>query len=81
LRNGENIPPQPPPPPAAAGAKLVIEFLEETPSNTTLSAISFYVKTIQQDQMEGDIHALTLVAGLGVVPVVTPGKFIMYRIE
>ncbi len=81
LRTAEEIPSQPPPPPAAAGAKLVIEFLERTERTSTLSAVSFYVKKIQKDQMEGDIHGLTLVAGMGVVPVITPGKFVMYRIE
>lgn len=81
LRTAAEIPSHPPPPPAAAGAKLVIEFLERTGSSSTLSAVSFYVKKIAPDRMEGDIHALTLLAGLGVVPVVTPGKFVMYRIE
>ncbi len=81
LRSKEEIPSQPPPPPAAAGAKLAIEFLERTESSTSLSAVSFYVKKMEKDRMEGDIHALTLVAGMGVVPIITPGKFVMYRIE
>ncbi|MCX8071091.1 MAG: hypothetical protein N3C12_01385 [Candidatus Binatia bacterium] len=81
IRSGDAILPQPPPPPAAAGTKLAIEFLEQTSSPNTLSAVSFYVKKLDRDQMEGDIHALTLVAGMGVVPIVTPGKFLMFRIE
>lgn len=78
IRTAEEIPADPPPPPAAAGAKLAIEFLERLPTNGALSAVSFYVKKFSRDEMEGHIHALTLV---GLASAVTQGEFFMYRIE
>jgi hypothetical protein len=78
IRTAEEIPADPPPPPAAAGAKLAIEFLERLPTNGALSAVSFYVKKFSRDELEGHIHALTLV---GLASAVTQGEFFMYRIE
>lgn len=82
LRSGERIPDDPPPPAAAKGAKFSLEILDNIPSGTTISAVSFYAKDVKPEEISGDTHSITIaVSGFSVIPMELPGTFHMYRLE
>jgi hypothetical protein len=82
LRSADQLPADPPPPPAAKGAKFSLEILDRTRQASLISAVSFYGKDVQADQITGDSHAITIAAaGLSVVPMELSGRFRMDRLE